>query len=72
MGRLTVSVRDVVRAFNILLDRHGVRTRLVGLFGDGAREAYFGQSSMGSAIALANAQYLDAPDGETLMQRTGW
>lgn len=72
MGRLTVSVRDVVRAFNVLLDRHGVRTRLVGLFGDGVREAYFGQASMGSAIALANAQYLDAPDAETLMQRTAW
>ena len=71
-GLVTVSVRDMVRAFNVLLDRHGVRTRLVGLFGDGTREAYFGQASMGSAIALANAQYLDAPDAEILMQRTAW
>ncbi len=71
-GLVTVSVRDMVRAFNVLLDRHGVRTRLVGLFGDGTREAYFGQSSMGSAIALANAQYLDAADAEILMQRTAW
>jgi len=71
-GTVTVSVRDMVRAFNVLLDRHDVRTRLVGLFGDGTREAYFGQASMGSAIILANAQYLDAPDAEILMQRTAW
>ncbi len=71
-GLVTVSVRDMVRAFNVLLDRHGVRTRLVGLFGDGTREAYFGQASMGSAIALANAQYLDAADAQILMQQTGW
>lgn len=71
-GAVTVSVRDMVRAFNVLLDRHGVRTRLVGLFGDGTREAYFGQASMGTAIILAHAQYLDVPDAESLMQRTAW
>lgn len=71
-GTVTVSVRDMVRAFNVLLDRHRVRMRLVGLFGDGEREAYIGQASMGSAITLASAQYLDAPDAEILMLRTAW
>ncbi len=71
-GEMTVSVRDVVRAFNVLLERHGIRTRLVGLFGDGRREAYIGQASMGSAMPLATAQYLDVADAEGLMQRTAW
>jgi hypothetical protein len=71
-GSVSVSVRELVRAFNVLLDRHGVRTRLVGLVGDGRREAYLGQSTMGTAIQLANADYLTAPDGETLMQLAAW
>jgi hypothetical protein len=71
-GLVTVSVRELVRAVNVLLDRCGVRMRLVGLAGDGAREAYFAQTSMGSALQLANADYLDAEDAETLMQRAAW
>lgn len=71
-GVRTVSVAGLVRALNVLLDRQGVRSRLVGLFGDGTREAYLAISSMAAAVPLANAGYLHVPDAESLMEQTGW
>lgn len=68
----TVSVRDVVRALNVLLDRHGVRARLVGLFGDGTREAYVSIPTMTAALPLVHADYLSVEDVEGLMEQTGW
>jgi hypothetical protein len=71
-GVPTVSVSGLVRGLNILLDRHGVRSRLLGLFGDGQREAYVSVSSMAAALPLAQADYLMATDAESLMELTGW
>lgn len=73
MGRDgNVSVQEIVRAMNVLLERKGVRARLVGLFSDGAREAYVGLPSLSSSLALVEADYLTAPDVETLMSLTAW
>jgi hypothetical protein len=71
-GAARVGVHEVVRALNVLLERKGVRARLVGLLGDGAREAYLGLPSLTSALALTEADYLTAPDIETLMSLTAW
>jgi hypothetical protein len=72
-GRDTsVSVQEIVRAMNVLLERKGVRARLVGLFGDGSREAYVGLPSLSAALALVEADFLTAPDVETLMALTAW
>lgn len=68
----SVSVQEIVRAMNVLLERKGVRARLVGLLSDGAREAYVGLPSLSSALALVEADYLTAPDVETLMTLTAW
>ncbi len=71
-GVATVSVCDLVRSINVLLDRRSVRARLVGLLGDGTREAYLALPSVTAAIALSSADYLAAPDAETLLDLTGW
>ncbi|MFT3922933.1 MAG: hypothetical protein QM778_10395 [Myxococcales bacterium] len=68
----TVSVAGLVRALNVLLDRQGVRARLIGLFGDGTREAYVGIASLASAVPLAQADFLSVTDAESLMEQTGW
>jgi len=71
-GLVTVSVCDLVRAINVLLDRRLVRARMVGLIGDGEREAYVGLPSVTAAIALSSADYLAAIDAEALLDLTGW
>lgn len=71
-GMCTVSVSDLVRAVNVLLDRRVVRARLVGLLGDGTREAYLGLPSVTAAIGLSNGDYLAAVDAEALLDLTGW
>jgi hypothetical protein len=71
-GVVSVSVRDVVRSINVLLERHDIRVRLVGLIGDGQREAYVGVSSMAAAVALVESDCLAAPDTEALIQLTAW
>lgn len=71
-GRPTVSVRDVVRGFNSLLARSQVRMRLIGLAGDGAREAYFGQATMGAALTLLDGGYLCVDEAEALMDLCAW
>ncbi len=71
-GRPTLSVCDLVRAINVLLERRTVRARLVGLLGDGQREAYLALPSVTAAITLSNADYLAAADAESLLDLTGW
>ena len=71
-GGPTVSVCDLVRAINVLLDRRLVRARIVGLLGDGTREAYVGLPSVTAAIALSSADYLAVVDAEALLDLTGW
>ncbi|MET0341798.1 MAG: hypothetical protein ABW252_12410 [Polyangiales bacterium] len=71
-GIITVSVCDLVRAVNVLLDRRLVRARLVGLIGDGGREAYLGLPSATAAIGLSSGDYLAAADAEALLDLTGW
>lgn len=71
-GLASVSVCDLVRAVNVLLDRRLVRARLVGLIGDGVREAYLGLPSVTAAIGLSSADYLSAIDAEALLDLTGW
>jgi hypothetical protein len=71
-GEPTVSVCDLIRAINVLLERRFVRARLVGLIGDGAREGYLGLPSVTAAIGLSSADYLAAPDAEALLDLTGW
>ncbi|HEX5656957.1 MAG TPA: hypothetical protein VFX59_07165 [Polyangiales bacterium] len=71
-GLTTLSVCDLVRAINVLLERRTVRARLVGLLGDGQREAYLALPSVTAAITLSNADYLSAADAETLLDLTGW
>lgn len=71
-GISTVTVCDLVRAINVLLDRRSVRARLVGLIGDGKREAYLGLPSVTSAIVLSSADYLTVADAEALLDLTGW
>jgi len=71
-GSASVSVCDLVRAINVLLDRRLVRARLVGLIGDGVREAYLGLPSLTAAISLSSADYLAAIDAEALLDLTGW
>jgi hypothetical protein len=71
-GQCTLSVCDLVRAINVLLERRTVRARLVGLLGDGQREAYLALPSVTAAITLSNADYLAAADAESLLDLTGW
>jgi len=71
-GRASVSVLEVVRAMNVLLDRKNVRARLVGLLGDGVREAYLGLGSLMNALPLVEADYLTAVDAEGLMGLSAW
>jgi hypothetical protein len=68
----TISVCDLVRALNVLLDRRSVRARLVGLIGDGSRDAYLGLPSVTSAIVLSSGDYLAVADAEALLDLTGW
>jgi hypothetical protein len=68
----SISVRDLVRAFNVLLERHNVRVRLVGLIGDGQREVYLGLRTVAAAMALVKGDYLEPADAETLVDLTNW
>ncbi len=66
-----VTVRGLVHAMNVLLDRVGVRERLVGLPGDGLREVYVGLP-LASAMVLCRDGLLDADDPEELMDSAAW
>ncbi|NOY92232.1 MAG: hypothetical protein GXP55_13645 [Deltaproteobacteria bacterium] len=66
-----VTVRGLVHAMNVLLDRVGVRERLVALPGDGQREVYVGLP-LASAMVLCRDGLLDADDPEELMDSAAW
>lgn len=66
-----VTVRGLVRAINVLLDRNGVRERLVSLRGDVHREVYV-QLGVSEAMLLAKSGYLEDLDAEDVMELAGW
>lgn len=70
-GVETVSVRGIVRALNVLLERHGVRERLIALRGDGEREMY---AALGvrQALQLARAGCLEDRDAEDVLELGAW
>ena len=71
-GTCYIDVHELVRGINVLLERKGVRTRLVGLLGDGQREAYLGMNSLTRTLSLNSADYLMARDAEELINQTAW
>lgn len=66
-----VTVRGLVRALNVLLDRHGVRERLVALRSDDQREIYVAVS-VKDAVELARGGWLEDDDVEDVMELGGW
>jgi hypothetical protein len=70
-GPPMVTVRGLVRALNVLLDRHGVRDRLIALRGDEHREVYVGLG-VSEAIQLGQAGMLDDEDTEDVMELGAW
>jgi len=70
-GAEDITVRGLVHAMNVLLDRVGVRERLVALPGDGQREVYVGLP-LASAMVLCRDGLLDADDPEELMDAAAW
>ncbi|MDQ3032202.1 MAG: hypothetical protein M3Y87_07290 [Myxococcota bacterium] len=70
-GVTMVTVRGLVRAVNVLLDRHGVRERLVALRSDAQREVYLA-TSVTDAIQLARGGWLEDDDVEEVMELGGW
>ncbi len=66
-----VTVRGLVRAINVLLDREGVRERLVALCGDDDREVYVALG-VSEAVRLAQLGYLEDEDPEDVMELGAW
>jgi hypothetical protein len=66
-----VTVRGLVRALNVLLDRNGVRERLVSLRGDEEREVYV-QLGVAQAMLLAKDGFLEDVEPEEVMDLAGW
>ncbi|HJL18845.1 MAG TPA: hypothetical protein RMH99_24495 [Sandaracinaceae bacterium LLY-WYZ-13_1] len=66
-----VTVRGLVRALNVLLDKQGVRERLVSLRGDADREVYV-KLGVAEAVQLARSGYLEDVEAEDVMELGGW
>ncbi|HEY8432584.1 MAG TPA: hypothetical protein VIL20_29640 [Sandaracinaceae bacterium] len=66
-----VTVRGLVRALNVLLDRRGVRVRLVAMRGDAEREAYVALG-VSEAVQLAQLGYLEDEDPADVMELGAW
>jgi hypothetical protein len=66
-----VTVRGLVRAINVLLDRFGVRERLVNLRGDGEREVY-AAVGVTEAVLLGNGGHLEDESPEEVMNLGAW
>ena len=66
-----VTVRGLVRSINVLLERNGVRERLVALRGDDDREIYAGLG-MADAVQLARSGHLEDDDAEDVMELGAW
>lgn len=67
----SVGVRGLVQALNVLLDRHGVRERLVELRCDDERECYLA-TTMANAMNLCKSGYLAEETLEELMELCAW
>jgi hypothetical protein len=67
----SISVRGLVRALNILLDRHGVRERLVPLVADDDREPYIA-TTVANAMNLCKAGLLEEETPEELIELCAW
>ncbi|MCA9615384.1 MAG: hypothetical protein H6721_08780 [Sandaracinus sp.] len=67
----SITVRGLVRAVNILLDRFGVRERLIPLPSDGRREAY-AALPVAEAMTLCRAGGLDVTNAERLFDLAAW
>ncbi len=70
-GVTMVTVRGLVRALNVLLDRHDVRERLVSLRGDEEREVYVALG-VAEAAQLARAGFLEDENAEDMMELAAW
>lgn len=70
-GPPMVTVRGLVRATNVLLDRHMVRDRLISLRGDDEREVYV-RLGITEAMTLAREGYLEDDDPEDVMELAAW
>jgi hypothetical protein len=70
-GRRMVTLRGLVRALNMLLDRHGIRERLIALRSDERREVYVA-TSLGHAIELARGGWLEDEEVEDVMELGAW
>lgn len=70
-GVAMVTVRGLVRALNVLLDRHGVRERLIAIRGDHEREIYAGLG-VTQALSLTRAGYLEDDDAEDVLELGAW
>lgn len=66
-----VTVRGLVRAINVLLDRNGVRERLIALLCDDDREIYVA-TSVTDAVELVRGGWLEDEDVEGVMELAGW
>jgi hypothetical protein len=67
----SITVRGLVRAQNILLDRFGIRERLVPLPSDGRREAYVALA-VAEAMNLCRDGGLDVSNAERLFDLAAW
>jgi len=67
----SITVRGLVRAINVLLDRFGIRERLVPLPSDGRREAY-AALPVAEAMNLCRSGGLDVTNAERLFDLAAW
>ncbi len=70
-GGEMISVRGLVRALNVLLDRCGVRERWVPLASDGEREAFV-VLGVAEAMLLCQSGDLEHPSPEEVMEFAAW
>ncbi len=67
----TISVRGIVQAINVLLERVGVEPRMLPLVSDDTREVYVAVGPS-SALALQAAGLVDIDDPDELMEHASW
>ncbi len=66
-----VTVRGLVRSTNVLLERHGIRDRLISLRGDDKREIYV-RLGVTQAMALCQKGFLEDEEPEDVMELGAW
>lgn len=67
----TITIRGLVRALNVLLERNGIRERLVQLRSDGERESYVAASAA-AAMTLCQSGFLEDEEPEDLIDLASW